>query len=419
MTREAETRLDPASEALRQQAINERRDPNAGDPTVHVSNGHDSGGIPPERVDPFDARRALFAKSDARRETEANVMPDIIDPVHKARLEAMRREAAGVAAPAPASPSPQPSPTPIHATSTGTSQNPDERVSVAYNGTQISVARRDIDAAGGEQAYIRQRHYDEMDERFEAQQAQMRDLQARFSQQGEQLNRVQGELQQTRSALQDATASRGGSTPSPTPAGGSAASVDQAQLDAEYDRIIDGLYSGDPKTAREALAKITKLQSAQSDPNSIIARAAELAAERVRQDIAASHNGGAQPAPSPSPSAVDPFERTRLAINRMCTEQYPEIDQSAELTAIARPRLIQALQDPANKQRRAVDVARGVFEDVRNEARINTARELKQGLPVTPTAGGSAPAPGEAKEATASDFLKIMQDRRNFGPRNR
>lgn len=365
---------------------------------------------PGRAKDPFGDRKALFEKANARNNSEAQRVQED-NPSVRERVEAMEAEARGGRPPAQA-PAPAPAPAPG---SSGQNENP--YITITHNGRQLSVSRLDIEAAGGEHGYLRQLELDDMDARFAEQTAAMQRQREQLEAEAADLKRRQEEFQRSQTVAREAPATGNDGT-SLQGRNGPAAGADE-QLEADANRLVEQLFNGDPAEAAKAVKQIL----AARQPSARIPSAEEVA------ELAAAKLRATQPEPKPQPEArptqpanVDPrWERTRQAINTMAEREFPDIAKDPNLSAKARVEISRLYQLPQNKDRRAVDVAREACQLVKAELGRQQRIEVKQGLPSVPSAGGSAPAPADdnASIPVGSDYVRMMQDRRNFGPRNR
>jgi hypothetical protein len=357
---------------------------------VHVSDGHD-GGQPPPKVDPFSARKAMFAKSDSLKARDAQSVQDD-NPSVRERVQAMEAEARGDEPTAAGIPAPVDTGTPAPGVRQGEqppSQPVDPYVTVQINGASVQVARADVERAGGEANYIRLRLADDREADLAAQAAELAQRRAKLDADEQRLTQLQVD-------------------PPPRPAASQDGSATPADLDAQADMLAAQIYSGDPTDAREAIRSILT-QIAQAKPTATPEQIAALAADRIRQQT--------EPKPTPTP-AVDPrWEAQRLAINAMAERDFPAIAQNATLSAQARAEIQRLSALPANAQRRAMDIAIEACEGVMKANALDSrsqVRELKQGLPATPSAGGTMPVAEEEPVLTGSAYVDMLAKRRRF-----
>lgn len=398
------------STALEQEnkAVHEQADAGKTDLSQKSDYVPGSEAVPPgHKKDPFGDRKALFEKSNARNSAESQRVQDD-NPAVRAQVEAMEAEARGGRPPAQA-PAPAPAPS---------SGQPENRyASLTYNGRQISVARLDIEAAGGEEAYLRQLRIDDMDAQMAEQAAEMQRRREELDAQAADLKRRQEEFQRSQTVAREAPATGNDGT-SLQGRNGPAASAEE-QLESDANKLVEMLFNGDPAEAAKAVKQIL----AARQPSSRVPTAEEVA------ELAAAKLRATQPEPKPQtearptqPANVDPrWERTRQAINTMAEREFPDIAKDPNLSAKARVEITRLYQLPENKDRRAVDVAREACQIVKTELARQQRIEVKQGLPAAPSAGGSAPAQGDENTSipVGSDYVAMLADRRNFGPRNR
>lgn len=384
MSTETNTQLDPADRAIHDEANRGKTDLNQGT-DVHVSDGHD-GGTPPPRVDPFDARKAMFKKSDELKARDAQQLSDD-NPATREMVDAMEAEVRGEAYDPKAQRATQPAPVVRQGEQT-TSQPANPYVIVQINGASVQVARADVERAGGESNYIRMRLADDREADL-AQQAAEIEQRRRKLDADEQQRQLQVEQPPHHAASQDGSAT-------------------QADLDAQADILAAQIYSGDPTDAREAIRTILA-QIAQARPTATPEQIAALAAQQMRQHP--------EP-PQQQPAAVDPrWEAQRVAINAMAERDFPAISKNTTLSAQARAEIQRLSALPENAQRRAMDIAIEACEAVMKANALDTrsqVRELKQGLPATPSAGGTMPVAEEETPLTGSAYVDMLAKHRRF-----
>lgn len=370
---------------------------------------------PGTRRDPFGDRKALFQKADTKRDGEAQTVRDNNPSVD----ENVRRmyEAMGQPVPGQADQSAQPAQGAQPAQPASPSTTVEKKyATLDYNGRQLSVAQSDIDAAGGQEAYLRQRRFDDNEASLAMQAEEMQKRQAELDQSAADLKRRQEEFQRSMTGGQGGPANGDGGTPSQVRNGPAAGA--EADLEAEASRLVDMLFSGDPSDAGKAIKQVLAEARQNRTAMPSAEQVAELAAQKLQERTPAPRT---EVKPATPAQAVDPrWERTRQSINTMSETEFPDIAKVPANALLARNRLIKLYQDPANKDRRAVDVARQACQETRAELLRQQRIEVKQGLPSTPSAGGSAPAgAGDEAVPVGKDYVAMLADRRNFGPRNR
>lgn len=294
----------------------------------------------------------------------------------------------------------------------GTTTSQNDYATLTFNGRQITVSRRDIDAAGGEGNYLRARELEDREGSLAEQTAQMLQRQQALDAAEESLRRRQAEPVQPATAVgQGAPATVPVSTQGP----GASSAASAEDINAEAERLTNLMFSGDPADARKALA--TVLTEARSNRQTYTAdQLAQLAADKLR--VQSTVRTDTQPRTEGAKPSVDPrWEKQRQAINAMGAAEFPDVvsDPQAAQRVIARQQQMYA--DPRNKDRRAIDIAREACEVERQSIQRAKRIEVKQGLPQAPSAGGAAQADEPEKIATGSAYVDMLRDRRNFGIR--
>lgn len=356
---------------------------------------------PGTQRDPFADRKSIFLKRNKMNEVESQRVQNE-NPSVKEYVQAAEAASRGE--------TPAPAGEPAQHLQT---QAQPEYIQLQYNGRQLSVARRDIEAAGGQDGYLRQLQFDDMDASMAEQAAEMQRRRAELEALDADLKRRQEEFQRSLTVARETPATSGDGT-SPQGRNGPAASAD-SDLEAESNRIVEQLFSGDPADAAKAVKQILA-ESRRANAVPTAEQVAELAAQRLK---------AMQPEPvQPRVEAngakpVNPrWEAERVRINAMASTEFPQIANSPELAAVARAEIERLCSIPANKDRRAVDVAREACQNVQTELDRTRRVEMKQTLPTTTSAGGAAPAAGDSeKVVTNSDYVAMLADRRNFGVR--
>jgi hypothetical protein len=288
------------------------------------------------------------------------------------------------------------------------SQNVPAYVTLTYNGRSVSVARTDIERAGGEQLYLRQRQSDDREADIAEQAARLEAEQARLRQQSEQLTARQAEIERLQAAGHDGpaqspaerTAGQGRATRPGEPA---------VDLDARSVDLAAQFYSGQPADTAEAVKSLL-LEIEQ----------ARLEGERRLNEYKAQTQAPAAPAPATAPAAApDPrWEAQRRAINAMGERDFPELSRDPVLCQRVAGEMQRLAALPENAQRRAMDVAIEACENVQRAVGIDArsdVRTMKQGLPVIPSAGGAAPVPAEETPLTNQSYVELLAQRRRFG----
>lgn len=394
---EATTQLDAESKAIAAAADKAKADLTQGADT-HVPTGSETA--PPPRVDPFDARKALFAKSQARHDADAAVSradnPGIEDLA--ARMEAESRGQEYVPGTPPAAPTPVANPA------------EPEYVPIQYQGRTVQVARSDIQRAGSEELYLRRREMADQAASLAVEVAAMNRRKAELDAETQRLAELRAEHQRLTAASHDGSANRPGYVPGTAdPATGAAGNSD-ADLVERANQLSAMIYSGDPQDAAKAVLEILQRQQATGqtiDPEQVV----DLAIARIN---ARSQSGGTNGQPTPAP-VVDPvWQRTVEEVNRVTSQQYPDVvnDPRQVQEAYAELQRLSAL--PQNRDRLVVDIALDACEAIRTKTSPPRAAvvDAKRGLPPTPSAGGAAPAAAEASIPSDKEYVQLLAERR-------
>jgi hypothetical protein len=354
----------------------------------------------PVRMDPNEARKAIFNKSNEKHARE--VQDNVQHPASEEMVRAMEAEARG-------EPVGSYGQGPANNQSKPPSQKPNVDVTLNLNGRSITVAQHDIDRAGGQASYLQARGLEEQESAMARQAHEMREQRRQLDAETEQLNQRRAELSRQTAAVHDAPATtlpRTGGADSGQGAAG-------ADLEARAQALADRVYSGDVNDAKAAFSELlTDIARAKQSGDTSTARAEQLAAELQR-----SH---APPAiPQPAQPAVDPaYEVVRQKINRMGATEYPLLHNDPSLAKATANEITRLANLPKNRDRLAIDIAREACDNMMAiHGPRGHAQQMKQGLPASPTAGGSAPIQTEAPIATGSAAVEMMRQRRTFGPR--
>jgi hypothetical protein len=416
MAGETESRLDPVSEAARKAEAQRKADMSDGKDTV-VPRGDEA--YPGGKRDAASDRKAIYERTRQKRaaeETETSTNNGEVESYQQAmsdemavRLEAESRGENPDEAHRKfvANGHKRPGDTQQAGAQRPVAQTEPTYATIAYQGRQISVSSRDIEAAGGEANYLRARELEDASGRLAAQAAEMTNRRAALDAAEADLNRRREEAERSPTGAQGAPAI----VPVSTQGQGSdpAASAESVQQEAE--RLTNLMFSGDPADATKALAEV--LTAARSSRMTMTAeQLAELAAKKLREQFPEATQPRTE---TPRTPVVDPiWEQQRIAINEMGAREYPELSKDPSAAARVRDRIQQSYADPRNKDRRAIDVAREACEIEKQEMLRQTRVEVKQGLPSAPSAGGAAPPPTEDKPATGSDYVALLRSRRDF-----
>lgn len=336
---------------------------------------------PGERPNPFDARKALFAKANAKADavsqpfnegqpaqpapTSTPAPAPKPDQPTVADLERARLEAAGKTAPDPA----QPAPAPV--------ANADDYVMVDTANGKLSVRQADVDRAGGVEMYVAQRAIDESRALLQAERVR--------------LERDRAVLEQER--RQAAEQGR-----APTASGrDAAAQAGHGQVTA--DQLADLVYSGDAADMRTAMQTLLdQISSARDTPP----REVQPTPKAVE--------------PQPAPSMQDAVNQ---AINEMTSRDYPDVCGDPVARAASYQKFLQMASDTRNKDRRVLDIARDACEWGRMQFMHPRAAvvESKRGLPPSSTASSAVLQTEPTEPESRKDTVEMLAKYRQFGKR--
>lgn len=358
---------DKSDKAIHSAADKIKSDLNVGVDT-QVPTGEEKN--PVLKPNPFDARKAMFAKANAiadaasqpfeegtRVDTPAKTEPQVTPQ----EIEAARREASG-----------QPQ---------VTVAKPNEYVTVQTTSGPIQVLQSDLDRAGGPEMYLAQRAIDSSRAALQAEQTRFRQQQVEWEQR-QRLAAEQGVPANTSSGQGDGSRVTGGG------------------VEEDAERLAAQIYSGDPDEAKRAVRSILGRIEAR--------KAEELAELRARP---------AQPA---APAADPVMTAVNNAINEMTARDYPDVCGDQVARAASYEKFKQMASDPRNKDRRALDIARDACEWGRMQF-MNPRKDIaesKRGLPPAGSATSAASVTETDEEPQkAAEVVAMMQDYRNFGRR--
>lgn len=390
-----------ADRAIHAQADKSKADLTQGTDTV-VPQGDEP--TPPAKVDPFAARKALFAKSGAQRAAEIERLradnPAVDDSVRNIE-QATRNEPPITTAP--------PSKTePVL-------QQGNEPVTITYEGRSVKVARSDIERAGGEEMYIRARRADDREAALAVQEAEAAERRAELERQIEQREAQRREEEARRQAAgQDGHADGSPARSGERDAGATPDPGEHAvDLRAQATEMVEKIYSGQPQEAAEAIeAILNRIESSRSRVTA--EEVARRAIEQMRQQQPQ------QPVETPVTTQPKPdprWEVQRAAINAMAERDFPNIAHDPSLATLARNEIQRLCALPENRDRRAIDVAAEACEAVSRRSNTDArtqVRAMKQGLPTIPSAGGTAPTVVDKPPLTGSAYVEMLAKRRRF-----
>lgn len=373
----SDSKLSPEDKAIADAEAARRADlAQGGD--VNVPRG-DEATPPPRIVDQTEARKALFKRG---RETRtAQVQAD--DAAHEDAAEmraAMEAESRGEQAPEVANErgryESRPERKPASPTPSGEALP--ERVTVKVNGREFDVPRKDVEEAGGVEAYQKRRAAAiALNEASAIRRKAQAELEA--------AERTRREIEAR--AAQGAPATRepppGGSQQ--PPATGAAGGTG---VEADANEIVKALYSGDPKRAAAAVTRV--LTAAKSGPSLTPEQVAEQALALLKKQGAAVPGEERKPAP---PAEFD--EGERAAANAMMARDYADVMGDATARDAAYKRFMQLHSDPNNAGRTLIELSREAGEYARKTVKPNprqATHERKRELPPQSAAAGKSPA---------------------------
>lgn len=362
----------------------------------------------PERVDPLAARKAMFAKSDSLREQEVDaggILSTKPDKPSAEQIEAMKAEAAGKSTGVPIDRSrderdPASRGAKVEAPPVA---SPDEYVNLDFNGTQIKVSKRDIERVGGEAAYIQKRTLDQRQLEVERDQTLLKAREKAVADREAQLE------QQRRTAAGNGSPAVTPDTRSGEHRNGAGEGVEDEAL---AKKLASKLYS-DEEGATEAILQLLRTSRKSGDT---------LSEDQIVDRVAAKLKA-TQPAPTQNTTvpANPMISALNAAINKMAVNEYPEVCNDPVARAATYARFTQMVQEPANRDRMAIDVARDACDWGREKFIQNPRQEVlesKRGLPSSATASGQL-ATGDAEDdlSKPADVVAMLAERRKFGRR--
>lgn len=368
MSTNAEDKAITEAEAARRADLNEGVD-------VRVPKG-DEANPPPRIVDQMDARKALYKRGRDTRTTQITndsaAHPDAAEMQAAMDAEVRGETRVEMAPERTRYEERQPAPPPA---AKPPSANANERVTVKVNGKEFDVPKRDVDEAGGVEAYQKRRAaaivLNETALLRKKAQAEL------------------AEAEKIRRDLEGRAAQGAPATREPPPGGtqqppATGAAGGKGDVGAEASEIVKALYSGDPKRAAEAVAKV--LTAARSG----------VTPEQVADQALAMLNKRAAEAPGekrePAVTEFDPAERK--AANEMMSREYADVMSNAAARDAATKQFMKLANDPNNAGRSLVEMSREAGEHARATVRPHPRQETidrKRTLPPQSAAAGKPP----------------------------
>lgn len=389
---------------LHKAADAQKTDPRLGEGVI-VSRGDE--GKPTGKRNTFADRQAMFAKSDRMRaEGRARSGDDVVDTSGAPNPDMPNAPVADrtlhLTKPAVVEGAPAPAPAPAAAPSNGSQ----EYVSLQLaEGGSITVARSDIEAAGGAEGYLRRRRDDEQDLRTRTAERERDALRTQLV-----------ESERLREELARQRAGQGGpagsvddpSTQRRNDAGSTG--VDEARRERAK-ALAKDIYSGDQADAERAIDQIL---AGQQGSTLSIDEVVRQATERLKADTARTTEQKKTP--------LNPvIEAINEQINDMSRREFADVVANPEARAAAYQRFLVEVRKPENKDRRALDVARDSMNSIRDLFRTEAhpradVIETKRGLPSSAVASG-ATAPAEAEAEDGRSYIERLNQSRNFSRR--
>lgn len=343
----------------------------------------------PDAAQLRDALAAEAGQGSSRNELDRGSHFDTNAPTSRERLEAEARGAA------PA----REAGNPASYQSAG-----DERVKVKVLGQEFEVPRQDVEDAGGLVAYQKSRAAS-----MQLQQAARE--RAELKAERDRIEAAKREIEQQRaSAGRKAPASNApGGTPgaAPTQQGGAG---DGADVEEQAQAIAADLYSGDPKRARAAIAKVLQASRAPVntlDPEAVARQAAELL---KAQDAATPHA-----TPKTPPTSDPALDEEIKELNAYMADRFADLlnDPALKQQALEEFQRLRAM--PENRHRRLVDLGRDAANKVLATGPNPRAQvaERKRSLPPALT-GTQAHRPVESAPLDNSSWIERMRQARGL-----
>lgn len=400
---------DQLDREVHKRANASKTDPSRAEGVV-VPKGDDIPGRVP--LDPFASRMAMFKKADAVRDAEA-AQGGSLSEAQQALADQMAAEAGDV----PHERTEATERTLHLRKKPGTSQSADERVSLTYNGTAISVAKADIDRAGSAENYLRNR---QMDEQQLALARQQEELAKREKDLEDRLAATQRVREDNRQGENLAGHGTGPAIRTDDPSGqrrndAGTQGVDDEALAEELGLQI---YAGSPEEASKAVLRILQLTRSRGETVN-----EEAIVKRVRAELAGQSEGDGKgnPTASTAPVAISPaMALMNKRINDMAANEFGELMKNDEARAAAFARFKKLVALPENRDRLAVDIARDACEQIEPLYANPRERviERKRELPIqTPASGATHASADDEAVPSNSEFIAMQAARRNFGRR--
>jgi len=281
-----------------------------------------------------------------------------------------------------------------------------ERVDVVIYGKTYSVPRKDVERAGGIDAYQvdRAARMRMSEASATLQRAQRREQEIRNRE--EDLERREKQLNERSSRTQESE--QGSEPPSE---GAQRSESDHRQ---KVKSIVDRIFSGRVDDAELAIEEILAETSKAVDEDAIVAKAvrklqeqeqAQQQAERTRQEE----------------ERRSRERQDRATVNRVMREEFPDILQDSLKLKVARAYFLEMRSDPKNLDRDIADIARSAGEAARNiriddpEAERRIREDEKRDMPSETSARQrKAPEDDKPRIASASQHIKRMRQARGL-----
>lgn len=278
----------------------------------------------------------------------------------------------------------------------------DQLVDVVIYGRTYSVPQRDIDKAGGLEAYQRIRA---ANIRFQEAAATRK----RAQRQEQELKKREEELKKLEKELKERS-SRTASKDAEPPATGAHEEAETKDRAVKVKEIVDGIFSGKEADAEAAIQKI--LDSVESRPS----LSAEQVADMVLEKLNSEQQQSEQQTQDDEEQAF--FQESKRRVNQVMREEYSDVMAVPLLRNVALMRFQELRNDPANAGRDWADLAREAGDQAKKiqvtdpEREIETRTAEKRGMPARSTARDRARSDdGKAKPPSNKSHIERLRQR--------
>lgn len=391
---------DERAAQIHKEADARKTDPRLGEGVI-VDRGDE--GRPSGKRNTFADRRAMYDKSDQmRRDGRPRSGDDVVDtsgapnPDERPqdRTLHLNKPAAEPVKPGAAAPS-----------QTASNAGSEYVTLQLEQGGSITVSRSDIEAAGGQEGYLRRRRDEEQDLRTRTQERELDGLRNQLAES----ERLRAELARQRAG--DGSPASRVDDPS-TQQRNVAGTVGVDDLETRAKALAKDIYSGDQADAERAIKQILAGQQGQSlSVDEVVRRATEALRREATQTT--------EPVKTAPLTAA--MQAMNEQINDMSKRDFADVVQNPEARAAAYQRFLVEVRKPENKDRRAIDVARDSMLSIRDLFKTEghpraDVIESKRGLPSSAVASG-AQAPVEAEAEDSRSYIDRLSQSRNFSRR--